>query len=67
MRGSCWGFGHLPPGFNPPRQERQRCVSCDEETGRAGAEDELRTATGEGPFCEACWELLPAWRRGDDE
>lgn len=36
---------------------RQLCANCDEPTGRC-EEDEMRTDLGDGPYCEACFELV---------
>jgi len=37
-----------------PREER--CIDCDEPTGRAGAgDDSIYTDDGDGPLCEDCY------------
>lgn len=45
----------------------ERCVECDEETGRAGpGDDSLYGDDGSGPFCEECHD--EKWRQdiGED-
>ena len=33
----------------------ERCVECDEPTGKAGRLDDSLYDEGEGPFCEDCF------------
>ncbi len=45
------------PDRSEPKDELERCCSCDEPTGRAGrADDSLYCECGAGPFCEDCWD-----------
>jgi len=40
------------------RRPCERCVDCDEPTGRAGiADDSIYCNCGEGPFCVECWQV----------
>ena len=39
----------------------ERCLFCDEPTGRAGeGNDSLFDDQGEGPYCEECWDEYEA-------
>jgi hypothetical protein len=49
------------PADNDPhgecRHEIERCIECDEATGKAGRlDDSLYTDDSEGPFCESCFQ-----------
>jgi hypothetical protein len=39
-------------------REIERCVECDEPTGRAGRDDDSLycDVCGAGPFCEKCYD-----------
>jgi hypothetical protein len=37
-------------------KEHERCVACDEPTGKAGKEDDSLYVDGNGPYCEDCYE-----------
>ena len=39
-------------------REIERCVECDEPTGRAGRDDDSMycDVCGAGPFCEGCYD-----------
>lgn len=38
------------------RMKTERCIECDEETGRAGKDDDSNYMRGEGPFCDTCMQ-----------
>ena len=42
-------------------KDKEYCCKCGNETGKAGrGDDSLFTDTGEGPYCESCWDKIHA-------
>lgn len=39
-------------------KEHERCVVCDEPTGKAGKADDSLYVDGNGPYCEDCYEKI---------
>ena len=49
-----------------PSKRIERCVRCDEPTGRAGkCEDSLYLPDGEGPFCETHFREVGGFDESD--
>jgi hypothetical protein len=42
------------------RLRLEHCKACDSETGKAGRDDDsLYLDSGDGPYCDDCWDDLP--------